>query len=116
MQPTEKAKTMTKDFSQILKDSANGWFLRGFNIVPFLVKEKTKTPLVPSWKSWETQKQTREEFEGLDWCAANAYAIVCGRPNEDGLSVYVIDVDVPEFSSSDIPRVTRTERTRHGGT
>jgi hypothetical protein len=105
----------------MLKDVAMKFFKLGFNVVPFLSKEKS--PLV-EWKRWQNQRQTQTEFEALPWNNADGFGVVCGRPNEQGLSICVIDFDVKKTSLEaqetgvkvlSLLRVTAREKTPSGG-
>lgn len=56
-------------------------------------KEWNKQPL-NKWVQWRTEQQTKEEFENLNWNAANGFAIVIDQKTKDGLYVGVIDWDI----------------------
>ncbi|MGF3573668.1 MAG: phage/plasmid primase, P4 family [Candidatus Bathyarchaeia archaeon] len=74
---------------ETLKDVAFKYFLQGHRIVPFL----GKAPLV-NWGKWQTEPQTREEFDGLPWGKADGFAIVCGIKLNNDFYVGVLDLDV----------------------
>lgn len=52
-----------------------------------------KKPLV-QWKKWETERQTRQEFDSLPLDRCNGFAVICGKPNNEGLYLSVVDHDV----------------------
>jgi len=52
-----------------------------------------KKPLV-EWKKWQTQRQTKQEFDNLPLARANGFGIICGKPNNEGLYVSVVDHDI----------------------
>jgi len=85
-----------------LKAVAYSYWQQGFTVVPIVfVKENggvKKQPLV-EWKKWESQNQTIEEFEALPWDRAEGFAVLCGKPNKEGLSLGVIDFDVKKTTA-----------------
>jgi len=104
-----------------LKDAALGYWDKGFNIVPFKVAEKK--PLV-EWKKWQSQRQSQAEFEALPWSKADGFGVVCGRPNDQGYSLAVVDFDVKNTSleaqvtgvkALSLFRVTARQKTPSGG-
>jgi len=72
-----------------LKTAAYEYWSQGCNIVPL----KGKQPLV-SWSQWQTQRQSREEFESLPWSQADGFAAVCGTQLFNGLYFGALDYDV----------------------
>ena len=104
-----------------MKSAALNYWNLGFNVVPFKVAEKK--PLA-KWEKWENQRQSLEEFESLPWNNADGFGVVCGRPNEQGFSLCVVDFDVKNTSLEaqetgckvlSLFRVTARERTPSGG-
>jgi putative DNA primase/helicase len=79
-----------------MKTAALDYWNKGFNVVPVWIAEK-KQPLV-EYQRWFNERQTEEEFNSLPWNQANGFAVVCGRPNEQGLSIAVVDFDVKKTS------------------
>jgi hypothetical protein len=77
----------------VLKCAATEYFDKGANIITV----KQKKPLV-EWASWQTQKQTREEFENQPWNEASGFAIVCGTKLENDLFIAAVDFDVKNVS------------------
>ena len=67
-------------------------FTRGLNVIPFKLVNDRKIPLVKSWKIWQSKRQTREEFERLNWAEADAVGIVCGF-SAANYSIVALDVD-----------------------
>jgi putative DNA primase/helicase len=109
------------DDKETLKTVARNYWSLGFNIVPFKVAEKR--PLV-EWQKWENQRQSLEEFEVLPWDQADGLGVVCGRPNDQGLSLAVVDFDIKKTSLEaqetgvkvlSLLRVTAREKTPSGG-
>ena len=111
-----------------LKAAARSWFDQGFNVVAFRFKiddegELSKQPLI-EWSKWKSQRQTLEEFENQPWSISDAFGIVCGYPNAEGLYLAVVDYDVKKVSEDAKKRgekllerfpITRIERTISGG-
>jgi putative DNA primase/helicase len=84
--------------AEALKAAAFEWWKKGFVVVPIVfVREPDgdlrKQPLV-EWKRWQNEEQTLQDFESLPWDKAEGIAVLCGKPNKDGLSVGVMDFDV----------------------
>lgn len=67
-------------------------YTRGFNVIPFKLTADEKRPLVRSWKVWQSRRQTREEFESLNWLKADAVGIICGFSARAHL-VVALDID-----------------------
>lgn len=104
---------------ETLKTVARKYWSLGFNIVPFKVAEKR--PLV-EWQKWENQRQSLEEFEALP--KGDGFGVVCGRPNDQGLSLAVVDFDIKKTRLEaqetgvkvlSLLRVTAREKTPSGG-
>jgi ribosomal protein S27AE len=102
-----------------LKEAANIYWAQGIPVVPL----KGKQPLV-EWARWQTQPQTREDFEGLPWERADGFAIICGAETKDGLYVGAIDFDVKNLPEEVAAKgreilkglpVTQIEQTPSGG-
>ncbi len=94
---TETQETVKQPTEEELKATAGSYHALGLSMIPFkLIKkgeEYEKIILTPSWKKWETQLQTDEEFITLDWNGANAFAIVLGTQARNGLYLAVVDYD-----------------------
>ncbi|MCL2643753.1 MAG: hypothetical protein FWD52_09695, partial [Candidatus Bathyarchaeota archaeon] len=84
-------------FLDNLKTVAGSYHTLGLSIIPFkLIKkgeEHEKIILAPSWRQWENQLQTDEEFLNLNWKDANAFAVICGTKTNNGLYLSVVDYD-----------------------
>jgi P4 family phage/plasmid primase-like protien len=76
-----------------LRAAATAYYECGLDIVPLQLPEKK--PLV-EWKKWETERQTRTEFDNLPLERANGFAVICGKPNNEGLYISVVDHDVKQ--------------------
>ncbi|MCJ7560799.1 phage/plasmid primase, P4 family, partial [Candidatus Bathyarchaeota archaeon] len=77
------------------------------------------------WKKWQTQRQTRQEFDTLPLTRANGFALICGKPNNEGLFLSVVDHDVKNLDSKVIEKgkeilkdfpITQLEGTANKGT
>jgi P4 family phage/plasmid primase-like protien len=106
---------------ETLKTVARNYWSLGFNIVPFKIAEKR--PLV-EWQKWENQRQSEEEFQALPWDQADGFGVVCGRPNDQGLSLAVVDFDIKKTTPMaqetgckvlSLFRVSAREKTPSGG-
>ena len=76
---------------------AKKYFELGIPVIPIVIYKKDekfeKVPLV-SYGRWSSEKQTKEEFESLEWDRANGFAIICGHETSCGF-ICVIDIDLP---------------------
>jgi len=101
------------------------YFSQGCNIIPLkLVSSEEKKPLIDSWKKWQTQRQTKEEFDGLPWGQANGFGIVCGTQLSNGLYFGSVDFDVKKVTEEAKEKgrqalkqfpITQMEQTPSGG-
>jgi P4 family phage/plasmid primase-like protien len=105
-----------------MRSAAESYWERGFNVVPVRVSSD-KQPLI-EYKRWFSERQTKQEFDSLPWAGANGFAVVCGRPNDEGLSICAIDFDVKGTNLEaqvtgvkvlSLLRVTAREKTPSGG-
>ncbi len=60
-------------FIEDLVEAAKKYFEKQVNVVAV----KQKKPLT-EWAHWQTQKQTKEEFENQPWHNADGFGIICG--------------------------------------
>jgi len=78
--------------------AAQAYHELGVAIVPFKVfqKEDGAYDKKPStkWAKWETEQQTDEDFNALDWTDMNALGVILGTQAKNGLYLAVIDYDV----------------------
>jgi len=102
-----------------IPEKAKLYHTQGFSVVSV----KGKQPLI-DWAKWQSQPQTREEFESLPWNKADGFALLCGTQNNDGLYLGVVDFDVKNLSEDVIEKgrqvlkylpTTQTEETPSGG-
>ncbi|MCJ7430371.1 hypothetical protein MUO83_04045 [Candidatus Bathyarchaeota archaeon] len=100
--------------AETLKATAEAYWNQGLSIVLMTVLQDGKKDALHTWKQWETQRQTRQEFDGLPWLNAERFAVVCGVQGINGLYFTPIDTDNPDFDPN-LLRVTQTERTPRGG-
>lgn len=87
-------------FKENLLAAAQAYHEQAIPVVPFKVTPNKETGLydkevrVTTWKQWETQPQTDEEFNALDWTDANGFCVLLGKQAKNGLFLTVIDYDV----------------------
>ncbi len=110
--------------------TATQYYEQGLNIIPeklTLDEQKQhweKRPLI-EWRSLQTRRQTKEEFNALPWHEANAFAVILGQQLQNGKYLACIDYDtkgkVTEESKQkgkeilrDFP-ITQTEKTVSDG-
>jgi len=103
-----------------LKAEAYRYWLQGLNIVPIILANSEKKPLV----KWNVERQTEQEFNALPWDKANAFAVVCGTQLKNGLFFGVVDQDVKNLPAEIIEKgkeaiksfpITQMEKTPSGG-
>lgn len=108
--------------SDEVRATAKAYYESGLDIVPLQLPEKK--PLV-EWKKWQTERQTKQEFNNLPFDHANGFAVICGKPNNEGLYLSVVDHDVKNLESQIIEKgneilkdfpTTQTEKTANKGT
>jgi len=102
-----------------LKKQAEKYFNLGIPIIPVRIREGKdgfeKKPLI-QWSRFIDSKQTREEFQSIDWSQADGFGIVCGHETPYGF-IFAIDIDLDyEQALSKLRKwphfkITRLERT-----
>lgn len=85
-----------------LLGAAQAYYEIGLNVFTIKVKQ----PLT-KWEKWQTQRQTQEEFDSLNFSDADGIGIVCGTKNKDSLYLAVIDFDVKNVSPKAIEKGQR---------
>ena len=80
-----------------IKAIAYEYFSTGCNVVPILLSNNEKKPVV-EWQKWIMERQTEQEFNAFPWDKVNAYAVICGTKLNNGLFLAVIDQDVKKLS------------------
>jgi len=94
---TETPENFKQSNEEELKTAAGRYHDLGLSVIPFKLTKKgeeyDKIILTSGWKKWETQLQTDEEFEALNWNEANAFAVVLGTPARNGRYLSVVDYD-----------------------
>jgi len=93
-------------------------YTRGLNVIPFKFTKDGKRPLVKSWKAWQYRRQTRDEFESLNWSEAEAIGIVCGFSAKNE-SVVALDIDYKNIQKAEpylriLPNTFRQKTRNHG--
>jgi hypothetical protein len=79
---------------------ATTWHQRGIAVIPFILfwnakkQEYEKRPAVESWKQWQENVQTKEEFDALQIERYTMFGIVCGgKMTYDRETVYLVGID-----------------------
>ncbi|MDR1993245.1 MAG: hypothetical protein LBQ98_07125, partial [Nitrososphaerota archaeon] len=88
------------DFA-LLRVAAEVWFEDGASIIPVHIHEVadlqtgcySKDCGFANWGRWIRQKQTKEEFQNLNWSGCNGFAIILGYQDNDGYYLSVVDFD-----------------------
>lgn len=106
-----------------IKKQAEKYFNLGIPVIPVRIREEDdgfeKKPLI-QWSKFVDSKQTREEFEAIDWSQADGFGIVCGHETPYGF-IFAIDIDLDcdqalkklrEWPQFKITRLERTVRNR----
>jgi P4 family phage/plasmid primase-like protien len=71
----------------------------GIPVIPFYIHEQPNKDgihdkeNIGTWKKWETEQQTDEEFNSLHWEKANAVAVLLGTKTKNGHYLGTIDHD-----------------------
>ena len=90
---TEQNCIRAQTFLEHLLEAAKKYFELQVNVVAV----KQKKPLT-EWAQWQTQKQTKEEFENQPWQCADGFGIICGTKAANQLYFSVVDFDVKNVS------------------
>ena len=111
-----------------LRAAAEAYHSLGLAIVPFVDNKETgkKEPKIEKWGKWQTQPQTKQEFEDLHIENYTMFGVVCGTKTIDDVYFSVIDRDIkdkklaPETLEKTLEAIkkmptTRREKTRSGG-
>jgi hypothetical protein len=102
-----------------IKDKAKEYFEAGLNIFPIVEKQ----PLA-KWESWQTERQTQEEFNALNFFNCTGLGLVCGTKNRENYHLAVIDFDIKNVAPEAIEAgklvlknlpITMMEETPSGG-
>ena len=105
-------------YDQIQAAARTYWEI-GANVVPV----KGKKPLV-EWARFETQRQTREEFDSFPWVDSDGFAVICGTELDDKTFFGIVDFDIKNLPNETIEkgrqvlkelRLTRVEETPSKG-
>jgi len=82
-----------------LLGAAQAYNEQGFAVIPFIINPKTgkKEPdtfKVPHWRQWQTQPQTKAEFDSLHLENYTLFGVICGTPiSKDGETFYFVGID-----------------------
>ncbi|MBT0159095.1 hypothetical protein G4O51_03835 [Candidatus Bathyarchaeota archaeon A05DMB-2] len=76
-----------------LKAAAEAYHNIGFNVFTI----KGKQPLA-KWEKWQSERQTQQEFNSLNFNDADGLGVICGTKNNDGLYLAVVDFDLKNLS------------------
>jgi P4 family phage/plasmid primase-like protien len=78
--------------------SAKSYHDQGISVIPFKITQKPNGEYdkqnLAAWKKWETEPQTQDEFNALNWKEANAFGILLGTRAKNGYYLTVVDYDV----------------------
>lgn len=105
--------------SESVKAVASTYWEIGVNVVPV----KGKKPLI-EWSAFQTQRQTRQDFDGFPWVAADGFGLICGTELNDKTFLGIIDFDIKNLPDETIEkgrqvlkelRLTRVEETPSKG-
>lgn len=81
-----------------LYEAAQVFHELGIPVVPFKVTQKENGEYdkinLTTWKEWMERPQTEQEFNGLPWKKANAFAVILGTLTKNGRYLGVTDYDV----------------------
>ena len=101
IQPSIINSTATPTISQLLA-KATKYHNMGLAVVPFILywdneKQQYNKDNIGTWAKWETQPQTDEEFNALQWNKnsreANAFGVLLGTKAKNGKFLSVVDHD-----------------------
>jgi putative DNA primase/helicase len=91
---------MNNEDLEFILEAAKVYHELGIPVIPFSIYPKEdesgeydKAPIIETWKQWETQPQTDEEFNALNWTNANAIGVLLGTQTKYGY-LSCIDYDV----------------------
>lgn len=115
---TSNETTAKETLTLNLPNIAKRLFTRGVNVIPFKFIDNRKVPLVKSWGAWQESRQTRDEFESLNFEGADAVGIVCGY-SATGSPIVALDIDRENLERAGpylklLPN-TLKQKTRNGG-
>ena len=105
--------------SESIKAAANAYWKIGANVIPC----KGKKPLI-EWAKYQTQRQTREEFDSFSWNDADGFSLICGTELDDKTFFGIVDFDIKNLPNETIEkgrqvlshlRLTKVELTPSGG-
>ena len=78
--------------------AAQAYHELGLSVVPFKIWKAEngiyEKKNIGYWKKWETEPQTDEEFNVLNWTEANAIGVLLGTKAKNGLFLSVVDHDI----------------------
>jgi hypothetical protein len=113
-----------------LRAAAEAYHALGIAVVPFRIWWNKETGQyekknIGLWAKWQTEPQTDEEFEALDWRGANGFGVILGTEAGNSCYLGVIDFDTKgnvseegkargEGFLKDLP-VTQTQQTVNKG-
>ncbi len=102
--------------NQELLGAAQAYHDTGLPVIPFILtwneqKQKYDKDNIGTWKKWQTEPQTDEEFKNLRWTQngkdANAIGVILGTPAKNGLYLTAIDYDTKPISQ--LPNETKEQ-------
>jgi len=114
---------------QELLGAAQAFNEEGIAVIPFKIAKKENGEYdkqnLSAWKKWETEQQTKEDFNALNWKEANGFGVILGTKAKNGYYLSVIDYDVKGKVTEEVREkgkeilkdfpTTRTEETVNKG-
>jgi hypothetical protein len=83
-----------------LKAIAECWHSLGIPVIPFWINPianengvHDKKPKIDTYRKWQTELQTDEEFANLDWTGCNGFGLILGIKTKGGRYLGAIDYD-----------------------
>ena len=77
--------------------AAKEYHTLGVPVIPFKITQTENGEYdkknLSNWKKWQTEPQTQQEFETLNWKEANGFAVLLGTKATNGMYLSVIDHD-----------------------
>ena len=96
---------MTEQPNAELLGTARAYHELGLPVIPFFINPKAdqngvheKTPVITTYKKWQTDPQTDEEFKALNWNGCNGFGVILGIKAKNGLFLGAADYDTKLIS------------------
>lgn len=86
--------------NQQLIGAAQAYHELGIPVIPFRISLTPdqngiydKTPAIDTYKRWQTEPQTTQDFNNLNWEGCNGFGIILGTKAKNGMYLSAIDYD-----------------------